>query len=40
MLRHGLQEHHGRRLMWLPVRQADHPDTDRLAERYRLFRKV
>ncbi|GAB3316251.1 HNH endonuclease [Geodermatophilus aquaeductus] len=40
MLRHGLQGHHGRRLMRLPVRRADHPDADRLAERYRLFRPV
>jgi putative restriction endonuclease len=38
MLRHGLQEHHGRPLMKLPVAKADRPDTDRLTERYELFR--
>ena len=37
MLRHGLQGHHGRPLMQVPVRRADRPDTDRLMERYRTF---
>jgi putative restriction endonuclease len=37
MLRHGLQGHHGRPLMQLPVRRSDRPDTDRLMERYRTF---
>ena len=40
MLRHGLQGHHGQRLMQLPRRRADRPDTDRLAERYALFRSA
>lgn len=38
MLRHGLQDHHGRSLMTVPIARADRPDTDRLAERYDLFR--
>lgn len=37
MLRHGLQEHHGRPLMRVPTRRVDRPDTDRLMERYRTF---
>lgn len=37
MLRHGLQEHHGRALMRIPARRADRPDTDRLMERYQQF---
>lgn len=36
MLRHGLQEMHGRRLV-LPGRPADRPDRDRLAQRYEKF---
>ena len=38
MLRHGLQEHHGRQLMKLPSARKERPDTDRLLERYALFR--
>ena len=38
MLRHGLQEHHGRPLMKLPSSRRERPDTDRLMERYELFR--
>jgi putative restriction endonuclease len=38
MLRHGLQEHHGRPLMKLPTARADRPDTDRLMDRYQLFK--
>lgn len=38
MLRHGLQEHHGRRLMQVPARRAERPDPDRLMERYAVFR--
>jgi putative restriction endonuclease len=38
MLRHGLQEHHGTRLLQLPRRAADRPDPDRLIERYSQFR--
>lgn len=38
MLRHGLQEHHGRPLMQLPRRRADRPDQERLEERYEQFR--
>jgi putative restriction endonuclease len=38
MLRHGLQEHHGRSLMQLPDRPADRPDPARLAWRYARFR--
>ncbi|MBM9467468.1 HNH endonuclease [Nakamurella leprariae] len=37
MLRHGLQDHHGRRLMKLPVSKRERPDTDRLLERYEGF---
>jgi putative restriction endonuclease len=37
MLKHGLQEHHGRSLMQIPTRRADRPDTDRLMERYQRF---
>lgn len=36
MLRHGIQDVHGWRLE-LPKRLADHPDRDRLAERYATF---
>jgi putative restriction endonuclease len=38
MLRYGLQEHHGKSLMWLPRRSADLPDPQRLEERYAQFR--
>jgi putative restriction endonuclease len=37
MLRHGLQDHHGRSLMQLPRRRGDRPDPDRLLERYSQF---
>ncbi|WP_407358797.1 HNH endonuclease [Microbacterium sp. LTA6] len=36
MLRHGLQDMHGRSLM-LPKRKAEHPSKDRLAQKYALF---
>ncbi len=36
MLRHGLQEMHGRTIV-LPSRQQDHPDPDRLARRFSRF---
>lgn len=38
MLRHGLQEHHGRSLMRLPERPAERPDPERLERRYARFR--
>lgn len=38
MLRHGLQEHHGRTLMRVPSRRVDRPDGDRLERRYADFR--
>ncbi len=38
MLLHGLQEHHGKELMRLPRRRADHPDPNRLMDRYAQFR--
>lgn len=38
MLRHGLQDHHGRSLMRVPRRRAEVPDRDRLAERFAEFR--
>ncbi|MEE6138887.1 HNH endonuclease [Mycobacterium sp. 050128] len=37
MLRHGLQHHHGRRLMKLPAKRTERPDPRRLAFRYRQF---
>lgn len=37
MLRHGLQDHHGRPLMVLPKRRADRPDPRRLRERFEIF---
>ena len=37
MLKHGLQEMHGQTIQ-LPTRNAEHPDRDRLAARYDLFR--
>lgn len=36
MLRHGLQEMHGRSLV-LPERESDHPDRERLAARYERY---
>jgi putative restriction endonuclease len=38
MLRHGLQEHHGRSLMAVPTRRGDRPDPERLADRFEEFR--
>lgn len=38
MLRHGLQQHHGRSLMITPARRSDRPDASRLAVRYEHFR--
>ena len=38
MLRHGLQEHHGKPLMRVPTRRSDRPDPDRLTYRYEQFR--
>jgi putative restriction endonuclease len=38
MLLHGLQHHHGQRLMRLPRRSRDLPTPARLEERYELFR--
>ena len=38
MLRHGLQDLHGARLLVLPRRAQDHPDPGRLEERYKQFR--
>ena len=40
MLRHGLQDHHGRPLMKVPGRRGDRPDPERLAERFRRFRSA
>lgn len=37
MLRHGLQDHHGRALMVIPRRSVDRPDPVRLEERYAEF---
>lgn len=37
MLRHGLQEHHGRSLMMVPDRLSDRPDPVRLEWRYARF---
>jgi putative restriction endonuclease len=38
MLTYGLQGHHGKELMRLPIRRKDKPDPDRLMERYAEFR--
>lgn len=38
MLRHGLQDHHGKALMNVPTRRSERPDPDRLMERYAQFR--
>lgn len=40
MLRHGLQERHGRRLMVVPRVRREQPDRQRLALRYDEFRKA
>jgi putative restriction endonuclease len=40
MLRHGLQELQGNKLLVLPARKAHHPDRDALTERYELFRSA
>ena len=37
MLRHGLQDHHGKLLMQVPARRAERPDPGRLMERYAQF---
>jgi putative restriction endonuclease len=37
MLKHGLQEMHGRSIV-LPVRRSERPDRDRLEQRYDVFR--
>ena len=37
MLRHGLQQHHGKPLMSVPRRRADRPDPARLLLRYEQF---
>lgn len=37
MLRHGIQEFHGQRLMVLPERRTHHPDRRLLEERYQAF---
>lgn len=38
MLRHGLQHHHGRKLMQLPTKRTERPDPERLAFRYQQFK--
>ena len=37
MLRHGIQEFHGKPLMVLPERRKDHPDRLLLESRYEAF---
>lgn len=37
MLRHGIQEFHGKKLMVLPERRTERPDRQLLEERYRAF---
>lgn len=37
MLRHGIQEFHGKKLMVLPKRQSDRPDRSLLEERFQAF---
>ncbi len=37
MLQHGLQDLHGRSLLWIPAKPRDRPDRDRLAKRFREF---
>lgn len=38
MLKYGIQEHHGQRLMQLPPKRLELPDPSRLEERYETFR--
>ena len=40
MLRHGLQELHGRRLLVVPRGREQRPDPERLEERYLMFRQA
>lgn len=40
MLRHGLQDLHGRKLMKLPTRRADRPSRENLAWAYERFREA
>jgi putative restriction endonuclease len=40
MLRHGLQQHHGKPLMMTPARRSECPDAGRLAIRYESFRSA
>ncbi len=40
MLRHGLQDLHGTKLVVLPTRRIQHPDPESLKERYELFRSA
>ena len=37
MLRHGIQEFHGKELMVLPERRSQKPDRDLLAQRFQAF---
>jgi putative restriction endonuclease len=37
MLKHGLQEHHDKKLLVLPHVRRDRPDLERITERYELF---
>lgn len=37
MLQHGIQEMHGRELLWIPRRPSDRPDPERLAVRFHDF---
>jgi putative restriction endonuclease len=39
MLQHGIKDMHGRQI-WVPSRQADKPDADRLHERFEQFLAV
>jgi putative restriction endonuclease len=40
MLRHGLQELQGTKLLVLPTRRAQHPNVEALSERYDVFRSA
>ena len=40
MLRYGLRELQGNKLLVLPTRRAQHPDVEALTERYDLFRSA
>ena len=40
MLRHGLQDLHGSRLMVLPKRKTEEPDPEFLGMRYEAFREA